>query len=175
MALILISGLGVFAAESVLRLDQPAPTDYRADQSVSDFTIPHGDIAVLGPDMPADVREPRVVRFATDSLGLRNDADYENQPFVANGSDQDDTLSSILTRVHAMATYNAGFPSGPESYGGLFRHVMDGHSNSVRDRADFRGQRLAVSGGPAAVPPGPRVVELRPGRDSPAQALPAEL
>ncbi len=140
--------------EIVLRLTAAAPTYYRphemlqgegiayyrANQSVADYPVPHGDIGALWPDMPRDVRSPRTVRFATDGLGFRNDADYAGAPFVAvgdsfvvgNGTDQDDTLTSVLARAHGVDSYNAGFPSGPQAYGRMFRDAVEDRGGAAR-------------------------------------------
>lgn len=82
------------------------------------FTVPFGDLAAMrGRDLGAG---PRTVHFNTDSLGLRNDADYAGQPWllvgdsfvVASATDQQHTLSGFLLREHGLAAYNVAAVGG---------------------------------------------------------------
>ncbi|MDJ0894229.1 MAG: hypothetical protein QNJ92_03740 [Alphaproteobacteria bacterium] len=112
---------------------------YRANQTITDFTIPRGDIGTLWPDMPGDVHISRKVRFSTDGLGFRNDADYSGQPYVAvgdsfvvgNGTDQDDTLPRVLTHTYGLPTYGAGFPSGLDAYSRMFSDAVEARSDTA--------------------------------------------
>lgn len=82
------------------------------------FTVPFGDLAAMrGRDLGVG---PRTVHFNTDSLGLRNDADYAGQPWllvgdsfvVASATDQAHTLSGFLLREHGLAAYNVAAVGG---------------------------------------------------------------
>ena len=82
--------------------------------------------------------EPRRVRYKTDSMGFRNDADYHNEPvllvgdsFIAgSGNTQEDLLSAQLERDCGLPAYNLAFPGELHSYvryvQGFFRtHPVD--------------------------------------------------
>lgn len=82
------------------------------------FTLPYGDLAAMrGRDLGGG---ERTVEFATDSRGLRNDAEYTDQPWlllgdsfvVASATDQAHTLSRFLTTEHGLAAYNIAAVGG---------------------------------------------------------------
>jgi len=70
------------------------------------------------------IGQPRLMRYKTDSLGFRNDADYHNEPvllvgdsFIAgSGNTQADLLSAQLTRDYGIPAYNLAFPGEVHSY-----------------------------------------------------------
>ncbi len=75
------------------------------------LTIPAGDLQGM---TTRDLHgEPRTVRFATDSLGYRNIADYTGQGLalvgdsfvVSSSTDQADIPSAVLRRNHGLETY----------------------------------------------------------------------
>ena len=95
---------------------------FRANARAS-FTVPFGDLAAMrGADLGAG---PREVNFATDSRGLRNDADYAGQAWVllgdsfvvASATDQASTLSRRLKEQHGLDAYNVAAVGGdPADY-----------------------------------------------------------
>ncbi|MEJ2071406.1 MAG: hypothetical protein P8X58_13555 [Syntrophobacterales bacterium] len=86
--------------------------------------IPFGDMVSLNRQLKPTIGEPRLMRYKTDSLGFRNDADYRNEPlllvgdsFIAgSGSTQADLLSAQLTRDYGIPAYNLAFPGKLHSY-----------------------------------------------------------
>jgi hypothetical protein len=90
---------------------------FRPDTRAS-FTLPGGDLAAMrGRDLGGG---ERTVEFCTDSRGLRNDAEYTNQPWlllgdsfvVASATDQAHTLSRHLRREHGLDAYNIAAVGG---------------------------------------------------------------
>lgn len=87
------------------------------------FPMPYGDLGAA-PDFPSWLRQPRLVRFHTDSRGFRNDADYAGQSVILSGdsfvagsdNDQSDSLANQLGRDYGIAAYSLGFPSEPADY-----------------------------------------------------------
>lgn len=85
---------------------------------------PHGDLAAVDPTVMTKVGEPRVINFHTDSLGYRNDHDYDHEWLVLNGDSfvvgnglsQELTLSAVLRRKYHLSTYSIAFPSDPIDY-----------------------------------------------------------
>lgn len=90
---------------------------FRPDTRAS-FTLPYGDLAAMcGQDLGAG---ERTVEFRTDSRGLRNDAQYTDQPWlllgdsfvVASATDQAHTLSRFLMQEHGLNAYNLAAVGG---------------------------------------------------------------
>jgi hypothetical protein len=131
-----------------------------------EFPMPYGDLGA-SPDFPSWLRQPRVVRFRTDSRGFRNDAEYAGQTVILSGdsfvagtdNDQSDTLANQLGRDYGVAAYSLGFPGTPADY---FRQAA-GMLPQLPDKAffllfvfegnDFRLPKDA----PAETPPAMRV------------------
>lgn len=86
------------------------------------FTVPGGDLrSMTSPETMQDVpAAPHEMRFATDSLGYRNDADYAEQQYilvgdsfvVATATDQQDILSAQLLRDHDIRAWNVAAVGG---------------------------------------------------------------
>lgn len=86
------------------------------------LTIPTGDLQAMTPkNLGSDLHEtPRTVRFATDSLGYRNDADYHGQPYalvgdsfvVSSSTDQADIPAAVLGRAHGLDAYSVAAVGG---------------------------------------------------------------
>ncbi len=112
---------------------------YQANISV-DIDMPHGDLAALDLSLPLSVREPRRVHFHTDAWGYRNTADYAGQHWilngdsfvVANGSDEADTLTSLLKQQYGVDTYQIAFPSDPADYMNRATQFLNRGSQGVK-------------------------------------------
>ena len=101
------------------------------------FTVPFGDLAAMrGADLGAG---PREVDFATDSRGLRNDADYAGQAWlllgdsfvVASATDQASTLSRQLKERHDRDAYNVAAVGGdPADYKAWLAEFFAAHPDS---------------------------------------------
>ena len=86
--------------------------------------IPFGDLVAIDGRTRAAIAEPRLVKYHTDSLGFRNDADYAGQQVLlvgdsivaGSGSTQADILSDQLKRDYGIDAYNLAFPGELHSY-----------------------------------------------------------
>jgi len=93
-------------------------------QQQGEMPVPFGDMVSLDPKTGPVIAQPRLVRYKTDSLGFRNDANYHNEPvllvgdsFIAgSGNTQADLLSAQLERDYGLPAYNLGFPGELHSY-----------------------------------------------------------
>ncbi|UCF67953.1 MAG: hypothetical protein JSV80_01255 [Acidobacteriota bacterium] len=102
---------------------EPPPPRYESAVDVS-FPMPHGDLRAIDASLPRAVWEPREIRFITDSLGFRNDADYRGQSLVlagdsiaiCSGTDQRDMLSNVLRDLHGLDVYSVAHPADPDYY-----------------------------------------------------------
>ncbi|MBW1713455.1 MAG: hypothetical protein JRJ59_09945, partial [Deltaproteobacteria bacterium] len=117
------------------------------------MTMPHGDLIAFDPLVPASLRQPRQVRFKTDSLGFRNEADYCGQKIilagdsfvVGNGSDQAQTLPPILRRNHGLEVYSLACPGDPRDYCQRIKDLLDQVEGPVKvlmfifEGNDFKG------------------------------------
>ena len=82
---------------------------------------PYGDLYAMS---HMGEKESRSVDFVTDSLGFRNENEYENEKFilvgdsfvVGNGNSQKDILSSQLRRDFDIGTYNVAYPGNIVDY-----------------------------------------------------------
>ncbi len=87
------------------------------------FNMPFGDIGAVGSSKDIEI-EPRKIRFKTDSLGFRNNSDYNGEKYVivgdsfiaANGTSQEHTITSQLKDIWGMDTYSLGFAGGIPEY-----------------------------------------------------------
>lgn len=85
---------------------------------------PHGDLLAVDPLADPAIREPRTIRFRTDSAGYRNPYPYRGQRtvlagdsfVVGNGNDEADTLRAILLDEHGIDAYSLAFPDDPVHY-----------------------------------------------------------
>jgi hypothetical protein len=85
---------------------------------------PHGDLVAIDPTLPADIRQPRVVEFVTDSRGYRNRRDYAGEHhilfgdsfLVGNGITQAETLPEVLRNTYGIPVYSMGHPQEPIDY-----------------------------------------------------------
>ena len=95
---------------------------YRKNADIT-VNIPFGDTYAVGTDKNIE-KEPRKVRFRTDSLGFRNDHDYHGQKYVlvgdsfvvGNGSSQEDTLGAQLRDKYGIDTYTLAHAGGILEY-----------------------------------------------------------
>ncbi len=96
--------------------------NYRPNRTVEGFQVRFGDLVAMS--SRASLAEPRTVRFVTDELGLRNTADYSDQPIVVfgdsfvvgSGTTQAEILSEVLSRDFGLPAYNAGMPGDIADY-----------------------------------------------------------
>jgi len=97
-----------------------------ADITVS---MPFGDAYAVGTEKNIE-KEPRRIRFKTDSLGFRNDRDYHGQKYVlvgdsfvvGNGSSQEDTLGAQLRDKYGIDAYTLAHAGGVLEYVKYIRH-----------------------------------------------------
>lgn len=90
---------------------------YEPDMDIT-FTAPSGDLAAMTTQGMDTVQKE--VRFATDSLGYRNDADYAGESYILVGDSfvvstattQDDILSAQLARDHGVRAWNVAAVGG---------------------------------------------------------------
>jgi len=102
--------------------------------------IPFGDMVSLDPQTKPIIAEPRRVRYKTDSMGFRNDADYHNEPvllvgdsFIAgSGNTQEDLLSAQLERDCGLPAYNLAFPGELHSYVRYVQGFFRTHDSKAR-------------------------------------------
>src|SRR5690606_8821059 len=95
---------------------------YRPNELV-DMTVAHGDLLAIDPDLleTASLAEPRHEVFRTDSLGYRNDADYDGQPLIFVGDSYlvgtETTLTTEFQARYGTPTYNISYSGiGPLIY-----------------------------------------------------------
>ena len=127
--------------------------NYEPNQSVEDFHMPGGDLAVLSG--VESIAQPRTIDFYTDSLGFRNREDYAGQRLVlfgdsfvvGNGNSQDAILSEVLMHDHQVPAYNAGYPDGIAGYVQRFKLLQRIHGT------DFRGIVVVFEGNDFPCPP----------------------
>ncbi len=102
---------------------------YRSNQTIH-MQVPHGDLPATDPMLPVELAQPRQESFTTDSLGYRNNTDYEGEPLlivgdslvVGIGNTQEDTLTSQLRRDYGIRAYNLGFSGDdPQGYAGRIK------------------------------------------------------
>jgi hypothetical protein len=116
---------------------------FRPNTRVS-FTVPFGDLAAMrGSDLGVGERK---VDFATDSRGLRNDADYAGQPWVllgdsfvvASATDQAGILSRRLKQAHNLDAYNVAAVGGdPADYRRWLDEFLAAHPGSPAKAVAF--------------------------------------
>ena len=107
-------------------------------QRQGEMSIPFGDMVSLNRQLEPTIGQPRVMRYKTDSLGFRNDADYHNEPlllvgdsFIAgSGNTQEDLLSAQLTRDYGIPSYNLAFPGELHSYVRYVQTFFKAHPKS---------------------------------------------
>jgi len=143
----------------------PRPNTYKPDVDVL-FPMPHGDLASSGV-LPRALRQPRTVRFKTDHLGWRNDADYAAQRVVVTGdsftagsdNSQEHILANVLTTEFSLPTYSVAFPGTPQDYFDMCRNFLritgakpDIHM-FVFEGNDFTGADCSLSIGLVSPPP----------------------
>jgi hypothetical protein len=95
--------------------------------------MPHGDLIALDVMASKTIIEPRTVRFRTDSLGFRNDADYHGQKYilagdsmvVGSGTDQADILPNVLRNEFGMDAYSVAFTGYPADYCRMVRLFLN--------------------------------------------------
>ena len=86
-------------------------------------SMPFGDTIAVGTEKNIE-REPRRIRFKTDSLGFRNNSDYRGQRYVlvgdsfvvGDGSTQEDTLAVQLRERYGIDVYTLAHPGGILEY-----------------------------------------------------------
>lgn len=144
LALMLVSLLLVFAAaEGVVRVIAD-DIFYRAHERWSSREsyragiheqthVRHGDLLAMDPSL-SQLTEPREVTFVTDSLGYRNSADYQEEPYIllgdsyvaGLGNSQEDTLAYQFNQRGGTTVYSLGYPGEPWEYESraltFFRH-----------------------------------------------------
>lgn len=111
-----------------------------APNVVDTIEMPCGDLASLDPYLARSVREPRTVHFKTDSRGFRDDEEFGDQHYVlagdsfivGNGTDQADTLSSVLQKEFDVRNYSVAFPGDPADYYRNLEELLHEHPASVR-------------------------------------------
>ena len=114
-----------------------------APHTDTELTIPMGDLqAMTATDLhPGPGGGPRTVRFVTDSLGYRNDADYHGQPYalvgdsfvVSSSTDQPDIPASVLGREHGLQAYAVAAVGGDMAdYARWTRDFRRRHGNAAR-------------------------------------------
>lgn len=117
------------------------------------FPVPHGDLVAMDPSVSSLIEQPRVIRFKTDSLGYRNNADYYRESLiisgdsfiVANGTDQNDMLTNVLADQYGIHAYSIGFPNDPEHYFGRIERFLKEVNSAVSaivfvfEGNDFKG------------------------------------
>ncbi len=104
------------------------------------MSIPYGDMVGLDQTTKAAIAEPRQVRFQTDSIGFRNDSDFENHTvllvgdsFIAgSGNTQEDLLSTQLKRDYGIPAYNLAFPGELHSYVRYVQGFLETHGNAAK-------------------------------------------
>ncbi len=87
------------------------------------FNMPFGDIKAVGNLKDIDL-EPRKIRFKTDSLGFRNNGNYNGEKYVivgdsfvaANGTDQVDIITTQLKNKWNKSVYSLGYEGGIPEY-----------------------------------------------------------
>ena len=95
-------------------------TSYEPNRKV-EMNVPHGDLLAIDPRLPRTLAESRLETFSTDSLGYRNEADYNNERLVVVGDSflvgTATYLSSTLGKRHGLKAYNLAFAGmGPLIY-----------------------------------------------------------
>lgn len=125
----MISGLGLYD-KSCYRPDQMLVTydmglDGQRHVPDADVTMvqPFGDMGAMSADA-AVPRVPREVRFRTDALGFRNDADLAREDVIligdsfiqGSGSTQEDTLAAVLRSDYGIPSYAMGAPGDLVDY-----------------------------------------------------------
>ncbi len=88
------------------------------------FHQPYGDLYAISNRPLSSIIEPRSVDFITDSLGNRNEHDYNGETLalignslaVGSGTTQSETLAVALSRELGRPVYNASYPGGPIDY-----------------------------------------------------------
>jgi hypothetical protein len=91
---------------------------YKANTKIN-LTIPYGDLLRFFNNRPTTVAQPRELYFQTDSLGFRNNADYNGEKVILIGdsfivgvaSSQQDILSNQLSNNYGIRCYNIAFPA----------------------------------------------------------------
>lgn len=86
--------------------------------------VPHGDLSAIDPQAPLSLKEPRVVKFKTDSRGYRNQSDFSGEKIVlagdsfavGTGTDYNDTLPALLRSEHGINTYSIAYPGAVLGY-----------------------------------------------------------
>lgn len=97
---------------------------YKPNTRLEDFTIPYGDLYTISGKELDSLVEPRQVDFRTDSLGMRNDRDYDDQDFVLLGdsfvvgysTSQEQILSARLADLTGESFYNLAYPGNLGMY-----------------------------------------------------------
>ena len=112
---------------------------YHRNQQV-EMLVPFGDMVSLDRQTGPLIAEPRRVRFKTDSLGFRNDADYHQEPvllvgdsFIAgSGNTQEDLVSAQLEQNYGIPAYNLAFPGELHSYVRYVQSFFQAHQSNAR-------------------------------------------
>lgn len=99
-----------------------------------------GDLIAMDPSLKDALAIPRDIHFKTDSLGFRNAADYQSEPYVmlgdsfvaTVGNTQEDSLISQANRAMPHLFYSLAFPGVPSSYEGKAIVFLDRLASTTR-------------------------------------------
>ncbi|MCX8110556.1 MAG: hypothetical protein N3D15_04845 [Syntrophorhabdaceae bacterium] len=96
---------------------------YKKNMDITVYMV-SGDIGAVGSTKNQIEIEPRKIRFKTDSLGFRNNRDYNGDRYVvigdsfiaANGTSQEYTITSQLKEKWNKDVYSMGYAGGIPEY-----------------------------------------------------------
>lgn len=89
-------------------------TSYRPNEKV-EMDVPHGDLLAIDPMLPRELAEARHEVFVTDSLGYRNDKNYEGERLIIIG---DSFVLGTETNITMRLMHNYGIPAYNISFSG---------------------------------------------------------
>ena len=118
----------------------------------TDYQIKYGDIVPMDPVKTAKLKQPRQVKFITDSMGYRNMREYQpgdlvlvGDSFIAgNGVSQESTLQASLAKYTKRGIYSIGFPGDLSDYLARAKLFAQTHPDARFVMFVFEGNDFAI-------------------------------